>query len=207
MPKTTVMFTQFSIPVVHPAFELLKRSARLLHLVAATVILVNALYQWQQYNASHLLCITQLIIAADIFVLSFAGGSLLSESPRLNLIFRLIEAAVLLGIGLNLVQNDHTLMGYVHLLLSASFFLLFYRERRMARAEAVNISHTGITLPNFIRDAEISWGDIQQIVPYYQTIVIETFRRRKIQFTLRKNLKIEELEQINEFCQKHLRNG
>lgn len=85
--------------------------------------------------------------------------------------------------------------------------MLFYRERRVLQSEAVNISHTGITLPNFIRDAEISWKDIQQIMPYYQSIVIETFRRRKIQFDLRKNLKIEELEQINEFCQKHLRKG
>lgn len=207
MQKTTVMFTQFSIPVVHPGFELLKRSARLLHLVAATVILVNALYQWQQYNASHLLCITQLIIAVDIFVLLFAGGPILHESPRLNLVFRLIEAAVLLGIGLNMVQDGRLIAGWFHLLLATSFFLLLYRERRAAHAEAVNITHTGITLPNLNRDAEISWGDIRQIVPYYQTIVIETLRRRKIKFNLRKNLKIEELEQINEFCQKHLRNA
>ena len=207
MQKTTVMFTQFSIPVVHPAFELLKRSARLLHLIAATVILVNALHQWQQHDTSRLLCITQLIVGADILVLLFAGGQLLQESPKLNLIFRFIESLVLLGIGLTLLQDGHLIFGWLHLALAASFFVLFYREKRVLQSEAVNITHTGITLPNFIRDAEISWKDIQQIMPYYQSIVIETFRRRKIQFHLRKNLKIEELEQINEFCQKHLRKG
>lgn len=207
MQETTVMFTQFSIPVVHPAFELLKRSARLLHLVAAIVILVNALHQWQEHDTSRLLCITQLIVVADILVLLFAGGSLLQESPKLNLVFRFIEAVVLLGIGLTLLQDGHIIFGWLHLMLAAGFLVLFYRERRVLQSEAVNISHTGITLPNFIRDAEISWKDIQQIMPYYQSIVIETFRRRKIQFDLRKNLKIEELEQINEFCQKHLRKG
>jgi hypothetical protein len=201
------MFTQFSLPVVHPAFELLKRSARLLHLVAAVVILVNALYQWQQYGASRLLCITQLIVAADIFILVLAGGPLLYHSPRLNHIFRLIEALVILGIGLSLVGDGYWAVGWLHLLLSASFALLLYREWRAARSEAVNITQTGITLPNLLRDAEIGWDRIRQIVPYYQSIEIETLQQRKVEFTLRRNLKIEELEQINEFCQKHLRKG
>jgi hypothetical protein len=207
MPKTTVMFTQFSLPVVHPAFQLLKRSARLLHLVAAVVILANALHQWQQHDASLVLFITQTVIAADILILLFAGGPILQESPRLNLLFRMIETLVILGIGIALLGDGHAVFGWLHLLLAASFGLLLHREWRAARYETVHITQTGISLPNLMRSAELGWEEIRQIVPYYQSIVIETLRSRKLRFTLRNNLKVEELAQINEFCQKQLGNG
>ena len=72
------------------------------------------------------------------------------------------------------------------------------------RSEAVDISSTGITVPNFVKDAEIGWHEIKAIIPKYHSIIIETFRNKKIEFNLRENLKIDELGQIDEFCRKHL---
>ncbi len=199
------MFTQFSIPVVHPAFELLKKSARLLHFIAASVVLVNAWHQLQENEPTKLLAYTQLIIAADIYLLIFFGGNALVEAPRLNLAFRFIESLALLGIGVHILNEGHTWLGMAHLLMAVGYGFLFFREWRVIRSEAVGISPTGITLPNFIRDAEISWADIKSIAPHYQRIIIKTISSRTIQFTLRKNLNMQELEQIDEFCQKHLR--
>lgn len=201
------MPTQYSLPVIHPAFELLKRSARILHFIAASLILFNGLEELRANDINKILCYTQLVIAADIFVLVFFGGAILMEAPRLNLLFRLMEGFTLMGMSLLLISNDHSAYGYLQLLISAGFFFLFYRERRVIRSEAVDIKPTGITLPNFVKDAEISWNEIKMIIPRYHSIIIETFRNKRIQFQLRNNLKIEELEQIDEFCQKHIRNG
>ncbi len=198
------MPNQYSIPVVHPAFELLKRSARILHFIAASIILINAVFDLQAHHGNNILYYTQIIIAADIYLLVFLGGSLLAEAPRLNLIFRFIETLTLTGIGLMLILNGAAWYGFIHLLLSGGYLFLFYREWRVIHSEAVNIKSTGITLPNFVRDAEIGWNEIKSIIPKYHSIIIETFRNRRIQFQLRKNLKIEELEQIDAFCQKHL---
>jgi hypothetical protein len=205
--KTMLMFTQFSIPVVHPSFELLKRSARVLHFIAASVIAVNAWHELQEQDSSRMLAITQLIIAADIYLLIFLGGNVLEALPRINLIFRLIESLALMGIGFMLISDGYPLLSTVHFLLAGGYFFLFYREWRVVKSEAVDISQTGISLPNFIRDAEISWTDVKAIMPHYRSIVIETFRRKKIEFTLRENLNMEELQQIDEFCQKHLSSG
>ena len=71
-------------------------------------------------------------------------------------------------------------------------------------SESINIKQTGITIPNFIKDEEIAWPEIKSIVPKYHTIIIETFHNKRIQFQLRKNLKIDELQQIDEFCRQHL---
>jgi hypothetical protein len=205
--KTMLMFTQFSIPVVHPSFELLKRSARVLHFIAASVIAVNAWHELQENDSSRMLAITQLIIAADIYLLIFFGGNVLEALPRINLIFRLFEALALMGIGFMLMADGYNVLSLLHFLLAGGYCFLFYREWRVIKSEAVDISQTGVTLPNFVKDAEISWADIKTIIPHYRSIVIETLRRQKIEFALRENLKIEELQQIDDFCQKHLSNG
>ena len=195
---------QYSIPVVHPAFELLKRSARILHFLAASVIVINAVHLLQVHNENKVLCYTQLVIAADIFLLVFFGGVLLIEAPRLNLIFRLIESLTLMGIAFTLVNDGHNWYGFMHLIVAAGYLFLFYREWRVIRSEAVDIKPTGITVPNFVKDAEIGWHEIKTIIPKYHSIIIETLRHKKIEFNLRRNLKIDELEQIDEFCRKHL---
>ena len=201
------MPNQYTLPVVHPAFELLKRSARILHFIAASIILVNALFELKADQGNPLLSYMQLVIAADVYLLIFGGGSLLVVAPRLNLIFRFIEAVTLTGIAGVLITDGNGWYGFILLMASSGYFFLFYREWRVIHSEAVDIKPTGITLPNFLKDAEIGWNEIKTIVPKYQSIFIETLRNRKIRFQLRNNLKIEELQQIDEFCQKHLING
>ena len=201
------MPTQYSLPVVHPAFELLKRSARILHFIAASIIFIDALHLLQVHNGNKVLCFAQIIIAVDIFLLVFLGGVLLIEAPRLNLIFRLVEVFTFFGISLTLMTDGHNWFGFIHLIIAAAYLFLFYREWRVIRSEAVDITQTGISVPNFLKDAEIGWHEIKTIIPKYHSIIIETFRDKKIEFNLRKNLKIDELEQIDDFCRKHLYNG
>ncbi|MEI7734693.1 MAG: hypothetical protein WCI49_04470 [Ferruginibacter sp.] len=198
------MQTQYSIPVVHPAFELLKNSARVLHFIAASVILINAVHILEVHDGNKLLFYTQVVIAADIFLLVLFGGVLLIEAPRLNLIFRLMEALTLMGIGITLTGDGHTWFGILHLVVAAAYLFLFKRERRVLRSEAVDIRSTGITIPDFVKDAEIGWNEVKTIIPKYHSIFIETLRHKKMEFNLRRNLKIDELEQIDDFCKKHL---
>lgn len=198
------MQTKYTLPVIHPAFELLKRSARILHFIAASVILVNAVHILQGHDGNKVLCYTQMIIAADIFLLVFFGGVVLIEAPRLNLIFRLIETLTLFGIAVTLYGEGHTWFAMLHTVASAGYLFLFYREWRVIRSEAVDIKPTGISFPNFVKDAEIGWNEIKTIVPKYHSILIETLRNQKIEFNLRQNLKIDELQQIDDFCKKHL---
>ncbi len=56
-----------------------------------------------------------------------------------------------------------------------------------------------------MKDEEIGWPEIKSIAAQYQSIIIETIENKKIQFQLRRNLKIEELQQIDEFCRQHLK--
>ena len=198
------MPTQYFLPIIHPAFELLKRSARALHFIGASVILISGLHLLQEHESTKLLCYLQMIIAGEIYLVLFLGRTLFRDSPGLNVFFRIIESLTLMGIGFTLMSNGHILPGWVHLFVSAGYFFLFYREWRIMRSESINIRQTGITIPNFIKDEEIGWPEIKSIIPKYHSIIIETFRNKRIQFQLRRNLKIDELQQIDEFCRQHL---
>lgn len=196
------MTNQYSLPIIHPAFELLKRFARILHFLAATVIFINAWVELRAGDMDNIICYMELLIAADIYILVFFGGSGLSQ--RINLLFRLIETLTIFGITFTLLNDHFIIAALLHGVATLGFAFLFYREWRVMRSEAVEIKHTGISLPNFLKDEEIAWPDVKRVVPKYHSIFIETVRNKKISFELRKNLQIEDLEQIEEYCGLHL---
>ena len=201
------MPAHYSLPVIHPPFELLKRSAPILHFIAASVILINGLHHFNIHHASKIICYCQLLIAADVYLLLFfVAIGVFTDATYVNCIFSFIEMMTLLGIGFILISDGHNILGWVHFLLSAGYAFIFYREYRILHSEAVDIRPTGITIPNFVADVEISWQDIKMVIPKYHCILIETFRHKKMLFQLRTNLKIEELQQIDEFCRQHQRN-
>ncbi len=198
------MNTKYSLHVVLPAFELLKKSAKILHFIAASAILLNAWHEWQVHGENIVLCITQAILGIDILLLVFFTGNLLLENPKLNIIFRFIETIILFGISLSLFLNSHIILGLLHTVAGVGYYILLHREARVLKNEDVEIKATGILIPNLIKDVEISWADIKSIIPQYHSVLIETFKNKRIQFELRKNLQIDELQQLNEFCAKHL---
>jgi hypothetical protein len=198
------MPTKYSISVIHPSFELLKNASRLLHFMAGTFITLNAVHQLIVHTDDSIICYTQLIIAVDIFILTIFGGSVLSSLPRVGLLFRLIEALTLFGIGATLATETHFILGCLHIGMSIGYFFLLYREWRISISESIEIQQTGIKVPNFFADTEISWLDIKAVVPKYHSIIIETIKNKKVYFKLRHNLKIEELQQIDDFCNRHL---
>jgi hypothetical protein len=198
------MPTHYSLHVVHPGFELLKRSAKILHFIAGAAILINALHEWQVQDSSAILYIAQAIIGIDIIILVFFTGNILVENPRLNVIFRLIESVALMGICVSLVMDGYYFLSIIYLLAAFGYFVLVHKEIRVLKEQEIFIKSTGISIPNLLKDVEISWVDVKQIIPKYHSIIIETLKSKKIVFDLSKNLKIDELEQINDFCTKHL---
>jgi hypothetical protein len=200
------MPTQFFLPVIHPAFELLKRSAWMLHFIATSIILINGLYFFQLPGAPKLLCYLQFIIVAELYLVLFFGKGLLVQSPLLNVFFRVIESLTLTGASFYHISFGHENPGWILLFLSLGYYFITYREWRVMCSESVGIRPTGISIPNFVKDKEIGWPEIKSIIPKYHSIFIETFHNKRIQFQLRRNLKIEELQQIDEFCRQHLTN-
>jgi len=133
------MAAKYSLSIVHPSFESLKNVSRLLHFMAAAFIVLNAVHQLAAHEGNKITCYTQIVIAADIFILVFFGAGLLATLPKVGVLFRLIEALTFLGVWITLTNESHPYPGMLHAVFSAIYFFICYREWRMSVSEAVEI--------------------------------------------------------------------
>jgi hypothetical protein len=193
-----------SLPVVHPAFEKLKRSGTWLHIAAGMLILTHAISHVHRQETPTLYFWCQVIISLDIFILVLAGRETLQELPNVNLFFRVVEILFFLVIGLLMAFEGNLITASIHLALSIGYSYLFYCERSLRRDELLSIHHIGITIPGLPDSRFLLWTNINDLEAGYDSIRICTSEARKLSFDLRKNLDFAELEQIHEFCRHYL---
>ncbi len=196
-----------SLPIVHPAFEKLKRAGSWLHIAAGLLILTHAISHFHQPESTPLYFWCQLLISLDIFILVLAGRNLLEQLPRVNLFFRLVEILFFLGISAIQFSGGTWPSAIVHLCLSIGYVYLLYCEHKISRdsEECLSFHHTGVTVPGIPESRFFIWSNINQVDAYNDSIRIETSLDQTLHFGLRKNLETEELEQIHEFCRHYLK--
>lgn len=193
-----------SLPVVHPAFERLKRSGSWLHVAAGLLILTHALSHFHRQESPSLYFWCMLIISLDIFILVGVGREVLRQLPRVNLFFRVVEIVFFLGIGLMMLADRNWVTAGIHLSLSIAYSYLFYCEKSLRSDELLSFHHIGITIPGLPESQFLLWTHINDIQAFYDSIHISTSQDKQLSFELRKNLDFAELEQIHEFCRHYL---
>jgi hypothetical protein len=189
-----------SLPVVHPAFERLKRSGNWLHLTAGALILAHAISHFHSEESPTLYFWCLLLMSFDIFLLVLAGRDILRQLPRINLLFRLAEIIFFLGIGLLMFVQGYRWTGIIHLSLSVVYSYLFYCEKKFRSEELLSFHHTGITVPGLPESHFFLWTHINHIEAAFEGIYIRTSEDKNFTFDWRKNLEFAELEQIQQFC-------
>jgi hypothetical protein len=200
----TASMDSISLPVVHPAFERLKRSGSWLHVAAGLLILTHAISHFRSEESPTLYFWCQLMISLDIFLLVLAGRDILRQLPRVNLFFRVVEIVFFLGIGTLMLVQGNQITGIIHLSLSAAYSYLFYCEKSFRSEELLSFHHTGITIPGLPESRFLLWAHINAVETSYDSIHISTSEEKDLQFDLRQNLEFAELEQIHQFCRHYL---
>lgn len=193
-----------TLPVIHPAFQSLKRNGRWLHLIAGGLIALHAISHYRQPNPSPIYLFCLLLIALDIFILVFAVRNLLSELPRVNLFFRIVEGLFFLIISTEMFLHEQWLIGTTHLILFLACSYLFYCEKKLTKEEYVGIFHTGINIPSLPESKFLFWSQINSVDATYDTITIHTSNHGTYEFQLTQNLEFEELDRIQEFSSHYL---
>ena len=193
-----------SLPVVAPRFDKLKRTSGWLHLLAGALILAHAVSHFRSEETHNLYFWCQLLISLDIFLLVLVGRNILAEMPRLNLLFRLIEGIFFLGIGILMLIEGNIPSGAFHLLLSIAYGYLFYCERAFRSEETLSIHHTGISIPDLPESRFLHWTHINAVRTTYDSVEISTAEPKELRFNFRTNLRFDELEKIQNFCQFYL---
>ena len=193
-----------SLPVVHPAFQNLKRSGRLLHLVAAGLILAHAISHFRKPDTDPLYSGCLVFIALDIIILVLAFRNVLKDLPKVNLFFRSIEILFFIGIGIAMFFESNWVTGSLHIGLSVAYAFLLYCERKLKTEECIAIFHTGVSIPALPDNKFLLWSRINRIEARYDSLIIDVSSNKCYQFELQHNLAFEELDQIHEFCRHYL---
>ena len=196
-----------SLPVVHPAFERLKRSGTGLHVLAGLLILTHAVSHFRSEESPTVYFWCQLLISLDIFLLVLAGRDVLRQLPRVNLFFRVVEIIFFFGIGTFMLMQGYRWTGAVHLSLSIAYSYLFYCEKSFRSEECLSFHHSGVTIPGLPDSRFLLWTDINGVDARYDSIHISTSTDKDLHFDLRHNLEFAELEQIHEFCRHYIGQG
>jgi hypothetical protein len=194
-----------TIPIQDPAFENLKRSGRLLHFVAATIILVNAFTHLREPGRSAVFFWTQLIVAADIFILLLAGSQVLAEAPRFNLFFRLVEAVFFFGVSLHMLVNGYLIISLVQFLMAVGYFYILYCENKSRLHETVGFHHLGITVPDFPGTKMLHWVHISSVYSRDREIEITTSFGKTYHLKLERAISWEEQIEMEEFCRHYVK--
>src|SRR5215475_11989931 len=115
------LMDSISLPVIHPAFERLKRSGSGLHILAGLLILTHALSHFRHEESPSVYFWCQLMISLDIFLLVLATRDALRQLPKVNLFFRMIEIVFFLGIAILMLTEGNLWTGFMHLGLSIAY--------------------------------------------------------------------------------------
>ncbi|HET9057487.1 MAG TPA: hypothetical protein VFN30_11645 [Chitinophagaceae bacterium] len=194
-----------SLPVIHPAFENLKKNGQLLHLSASILIFANAVHEFKVHDIGAIYFWAQMIIGIDIFLLAIMGKNFLEDAPRYNLAFRFMEVVIFLSFSWMYIIQLHYIMAVVMLLISGGYAYIFYCERKGNRHELLSFHHIGVEIPDLPSNHLLSWYHINEIKAEYDNITINVSGKKYIRLWLKKNLHFEELEQIHEFCRHYLK--
>lgn len=194
-----------SLPIVHPAFENLKKNTLLLHLFAAVIIFANAIHEYKVHDTGPIYFWGQVIIGADIFLLALFGRSFLTDTPRYNLLFRFIEMVLFFSFTWMYILQLHIFMAIVMFGITVGYAYLFYCEKKSLKQEQLSFHHIGVEIPDLPNNHMLSWYHINEIKAEHDSITINVSGQKNIRFWLKKNLHLEELEQIHEFCRHYLK--
>lgn len=194
-----------SLPIIHPAFENLKKNRQLLHLFAAIIIFANAIHEDKLHDTAAIYFWGQMIVGADIFLLSLLGKSFLGDMPTYNLLFRFIETTLFVSFTWMYILQGIYLMAIIMLLISVGYGYIFYCEKKSIKEERLSFHHIGVEIPDFPNNHLLSWYHINTINAEFDNITINVSGKKNIRFWLKKNLHVEELEQIHEFCRHYLK--
>jgi hypothetical protein len=194
-----------AVEIKPPRIQSLRNAGRPLHLLAAILIIANAFLYIQYPGASRIYFWSQLIVAADILILFFAGRDLLTESPGFNHFFRLAECIVFFTFAVILLYDRQLTAGIIQSVITFLYGYIFFCERKSFGAERISIQHLGINVPGFPFDRFIPWIEINSVDADHKVLIINLRRGNKnYQFNLARHLKLEELEIIQSYCRHYL---
>ncbi len=194
MPGTT-----YKIPIFFEPFNKQKTAARLLHLLAAFLMIANAWGDYKQPTPNLLFVIIQVAGAILVMLFAFPGIKLFSKNASTNALFRLVEAGILFHAAWYFYRMNMSFMSLLQLIAAIGLIFLFFTERKIFAPCFIMIDEKGIHTPNNFGTRIIEWKDVENMMIKNDFISINTKQNQFIQYETGVVLSELEMDEMNAF--------
>ncbi|HMO32064.1 MAG TPA: PH domain-containing protein [Lacibacter sp.] len=193
--------TTYTIPVFYEPLERQRKAARVLHLLAAFLMIANAWGDFNQPTPNYVFVLVQLSAAVLVLLFAFLGKKIFPNHGGTNSVFRLLEVVVLLQATWYFFTVMHlNFMATLQVIAAGGLLLLYFSERILFQDPVVRISDKGIDLPGGFRRKHLAWTDVENMRIRNDYISINTKQNRFIQLETGTTLGELQMDEMNAFC-------
>ena len=189
------------VPVRFLPYEKQIRYARLLHLLASSIFMLNAWIGYKLPSPPLLFVVSQIAISLVIFVYVVLGKMLIKDVAQSNFLFRLLEAAGFFSAAWYFFKHMNApLQGSLAILTLIGILYLMFTERKIFKPAYISFREKGIILPGVPKSDLLKWDQIENIRIRSDFASINTKDNRFLQYEINQVLSDEEIDTVNAWC-------
>jgi hypothetical protein len=191
----------YSIPIYFEPFERQKKAAKLIHLLAAFLMIANAWGDFNQPTPNLIFTVIQITGALLTITFIATGRKWLGNTSSGHRLFRILEALIFLYAAWYFFEKMNLqMMGFLQILAAIGLLMLFITEKNIFSATFVTINEKGISTPGNIKNRFMPWSSIDNMLIKNDYVSINTIHNHFIQFETRIVLSELEMDEMNANC-------
>lgn len=193
----------YSIAIVFPPFDRQHKAAKLLHVLAGCLLIMNAYASYRQQTIDLSFLVPQMASALLILAYAVAGRHLFAQNKTTHRLFRLLAVSMFLYASYYFNQLHLGFAALLQAITALGLFVLVIGEKSIFNATCIVLTEQGITLPSNFKKNEIRWKHVQNMIVKSDFVSIDTIHNQFLQFEINEVMSDEKIDEINAFCRAH----
>lgn len=189
-----------SILIQFPPFEKQRKAAKLLHLLAGFLLIINAYAHYKQQSISITFLVLQMAAAFLVLVFAASGKEFFNQTKTNHRFFRLLEAAMFIYASVFFYESNLVFPSLLQTITGLGILILSFAEKNIFEPTQIRISENGIELPYNFNKNIIAWSRINNIIIKSDFISIDTKSNQFLQYEISEVMTDEKIDGINAFC-------
>lgn len=189
-----------SILIQFPPFDKQRGAAKLLHLLAGFLLIMNAYAHYKQQSISISFLVLQLSASFLVLVFAASGKGFFNQTKTNHRFFRLLEAAMFFYASVFFYGLNLAFPALLQAITGLGILILSFAEKNIFEPTQIRISENGIELPYNFKKNIIAWSTISNMIIKSDFISIDTKSNQFLQYEISEVMTDEKIDAINAFC-------
>ena len=193
------------IPIKIEGIERRKRSTGLLHIVAGLFLITSISTYFKLLNYQNFISVLLMYIVAVVSLVYGASRKKIDPKAKYNHWIRLLQFLVFAVLGILMLQTKMDFRNILLLSWAVICVLLLFTERKIFHDSFLSFEEKSITIPGYFSNRVLPWEVIENLIVRQDYVTIYLPQNKYIQHEVAAELNESEIQDLNNFCQQHLK--